>query len=479
MALFKEYEKKTNVHIVWEEMASNDLTAINQKLTLQFESGNMPDCYILTGAFPDSQMLSYGEIGAILPISDYWKCVPNLKKILDAYPSVKKSMTTAEGKIYGAPQLRVTDSENHDRYTYKIEINKKWMNTLGLAVPKTISELKTVLRAFRDNDPNGNGIKDEIPLTMYGFVPAFFTTPFGEPAWTSSQHNMFVNNQGKIVYGPASESYKKGLTLMDSLLDEKLLDLDFQGQSESGYKTKVASGRVGMVVTYAILLDAPNNLKDYMMIPPIVENTGIKQTWIYDVSGMYTPASYIITSKCKNPTLAARWIDWFYSDDGAMSVIYGPQGTMWDKSIDGKYVRLGTVNMPASVPDQQTWQGMLTPHIGMTYGFSDELAAKVVDSAGMAKELAVYTKFVTETRTTYSSFKPKNVFPYMMFSQKASDTINELQSDIYDYQVGFLLQVIAQEANVSAEWDNYITQLKKLGLDEYVGLYQTRYDQIK
>ena len=44
-------------------------------------------------------------------------------------------------------------------------INKNWLEKLNLAVPTTTEELKNVLIAFRDNDPNGNGQKDEIPLS--------------------------------------------------------------------------------------------------------------------------------------------------------------------------------------------------------------------------------------------------------------------------------------------------------------------------
>ena len=36
-------------------------------------------------------------------------------------------------------------------------------DNLGLEAPTTVDELYDVLVAFRDNDPNGNGQKDEIP----------------------------------------------------------------------------------------------------------------------------------------------------------------------------------------------------------------------------------------------------------------------------------------------------------------------------
>ena len=47
---------------------------------------------------------------------------------------------------------------------YRMYINQKWLDNLGLDMPTTTDELRDVLQAFREKDPNGNGQTDEIPL---------------------------------------------------------------------------------------------------------------------------------------------------------------------------------------------------------------------------------------------------------------------------------------------------------------------------
>ena len=47
----------------------------------------------------------------------------------------------------------------------KLWINTTGLNTLGLAMPETTDDLEAVLLAFKEQDPNGNGLADEIPLT--------------------------------------------------------------------------------------------------------------------------------------------------------------------------------------------------------------------------------------------------------------------------------------------------------------------------
>ena len=45
-------------------------------------------------------------------------------------------------------------------------INKAWLDELGLEMPETTEDLKTVLKAFKENDLNKNGKNDEIPLSF-------------------------------------------------------------------------------------------------------------------------------------------------------------------------------------------------------------------------------------------------------------------------------------------------------------------------
>ena len=68
-------------------------------------------------------------------------------------------MTSSDGRTYKLGFL-ISQNINTNGHFF---INAAWLNKLGLAVPTTIDELTDVLRAFRDDDPNGNGLADEVP----------------------------------------------------------------------------------------------------------------------------------------------------------------------------------------------------------------------------------------------------------------------------------------------------------------------------
>ena len=70
--------------------------------------------------------------------------------------------TAPDGHIYALPQWADC---YHCTYPDKLWINSTWLKKLNLQMPKTTEELRTVLRAFKTQDPNGNGKADEIPMT--------------------------------------------------------------------------------------------------------------------------------------------------------------------------------------------------------------------------------------------------------------------------------------------------------------------------
>lgn len=74
------------------------------------------------------------------------------------------------------PRIQVSPS---NETKYKLWINQTWLDKLDMELPTTTEEFKEMLIRFRDEDPNGNGEKDEIPLlgsSSWGGSPVKFLT---------------------------------------------------------------------------------------------------------------------------------------------------------------------------------------------------------------------------------------------------------------------------------------------------------------
>jgi putative aldouronate transport system substrate-binding protein len=98
--VWKEYEKKTGIHIDWQAHTSADIT---EKRNLALASNQLPDIFYRTKT-PDSDVDKYGAEGSFIKLNGLIdQYAPNFKAIMEKYSDVKKGLQTADGSIYSLP----------------------------------------------------------------------------------------------------------------------------------------------------------------------------------------------------------------------------------------------------------------------------------------------------------------------------------------------------------------------------------------
>src|SRR5699024_8557467 len=162
MDVIQEYAEKTNIDFKFNTPPADDF---GTNINLAFSIGDIED--IIFGAVTDDLTVEmvedYVDKGILLTIEDFIdEYAPNIKKLLEENPEIEKSITTTDGYIYALPQI----SEGHRSiWQSPIWYNGNWLDELGVdELPETTDEFYELLKRFRDEDPNGNGEKDEIPL---------------------------------------------------------------------------------------------------------------------------------------------------------------------------------------------------------------------------------------------------------------------------------------------------------------------------
>ena len=155
----KYVQDKTNIQIKWDLVPDK---ALNDRKQLMLASGDYPEV-ILHGSLTKDEQMKYGKQGVFIPLNDLIdKYAPNFKKAMVDLPYLKSSISAPDGNIYALPQINEC---YHCNYAQKLWINQSWLDKLGLKMPTTTDEFHEVLKAFKEKDPNGNGKRDEIPLT--------------------------------------------------------------------------------------------------------------------------------------------------------------------------------------------------------------------------------------------------------------------------------------------------------------------------
>lgn len=150
--LEKGYEDLTGIDLIINHPAHNEYHA---KVDLAFATGDAPDLMIL-GA---KDYVNYVANGALYDLTDLYnnsKFKANIKDegIFDALK--------VDGKLYGIPYQR-----GNGTITY---VRGDWLEKLGMEPPKTYAEFIDMLRAFKNNNPDGLSPDQVIPITAAGLV---------------------------------------------------------------------------------------------------------------------------------------------------------------------------------------------------------------------------------------------------------------------------------------------------------------------
>jgi len=187
----KWYEGKTNVHAEFEVLP---VQGRDEKLNLILASGDYPEVLMSTGLTP-SQIMLYGSQGMFIPLNDYIEQYGfEIKRIFEdpetAY--AKEVLTNPDGNIYAMPDINQCYHCSNSR---KLWIYEPWLEQMELEMPSNLEEYAEVLRIFKNDDPNGNGKADEIPLSseQTSLIP-FFMNSF---IYCDGGRNMLVYD-GKI-----------------------------------------------------------------------------------------------------------------------------------------------------------------------------------------------------------------------------------------------------------------------------------------
>jgi putative aldouronate transport system substrate-binding protein len=452
-----QLEKDSNVKIEWQVQSLNDW---NEQKGIMLASGELPDIIMGFQTFNDADIIN--NLDYFRPLDEYVeKYMPNYKVALEEMPDLRKVSTFPDGKMYSfsknLPKRPISCGQPI--------INKVWLDNLGLKVPKTIDELYTVLKAFKEQDANKNGDpNDEIPITGAKGLSMDLLNPFG--ITDINGYKLLVNGD-TVTYYPTSEAYKEGLKWLNKLYSEGIIDKEAFTQDDSMLSAKRQDPNVARVgFEYAWTPDSNFGAwsKEYEAIAPITGPDGKAYTG-GDPNGVSSIMrnEAMITSFCKNPEVAARWLDQFYTGEASIQNFWGGIGTVITKQSDGTY----TLNDPPkdTSADAWYWDSSLRD-FGPKYvskEFQDLIKLSPTSGDGLKVELS---KMAESTVTT--------PYPSVMFTNEENEERPTLTADIDKYVESTRAKWVT-EGGIDEGWDDYVKQLNAMGLERLLQIYNDAY----
>jgi len=482
----KYYEDLTNIHIDWLVIPSGERET---KVNLALASKDLPDIFT-SCKISLSQQMVYGQSGAFLPLNDYIdKYSSILKEGFNKIVGLKEAITLPDGNIYALPYV---DDNPHTSAQQKMWINKEWLEALNLKLPTTTEEFYEVLKAFKERDPNGNGKPDEIPLTacvsssgldnssIIGFIMDSFV-------FNDLNNNQLYVDNGVIKASYVQDGYREGLRYLNRLYKEGLIAPTALTQSSDELKAQgenggdVILGAFPGLVPTAVNIGQGGRWTKYVAVEPLTGPDGTKQTIVNPYAGMDFTRT-VITTACKYPAAAFRWVAEQYDKDMNQRALFGVEGVNWRWAEKGEVSRDGQQADVVIFIDGVSWtdqQNYCWRSIGVRLEKSS--FPENMYKQGLQGDINTNIEFLLykETIEKYVPYgaPASMVLPPLVFDEVQSATIGDYQTVIKSYVNEMTVRFINGDISLDTGWDSYVKELYNKGLDKYLEVYQKAYDQ--
>ena len=216
-------------------------------------------------------------------------------------------------------------------------------------IPETLDDFERVLYKFRNNDPDGNGVKD-----TWGISPSEESF-----CWNQLYHAFGVcegwdyAEDGSVIYMGTQDEMKSFLKWVNKLYELDLIEPQYNSNKTTKDREKFKDGKVGILLT-----DVEQHVKWVMQEfeskqgANIVEmGAPLKGTGnVSSISGCVLGKAgaqgsstrgawwggFAITTSCKNKKAAMRFLDYLISYEGSMLNTYGVEGKHYSIGENGE-----------------------------------------------------------------------------------------------------------------------------------------------
>lgn len=294
----------------------------SDKLNLIMASGSE---YDLVEAMNKQDFFNFAENGALTDLTPLIEQYgPNIKRAISAE---SLAGATVDGKIYGIPTLNVSYVRSD------LLIRTDWLQKVGKQMPTTLDEFVDVLKAFKDQDPGGNG-KNNIPMTIS--PTALLDNLMG----AYGIYGLWMELDGKLVSVVNHPALKDYVTFIRGLYEQGLLDKEFATNKAATADEKFTSGRAGVYLSgWSAIPGFDEALKknvpdaQYQFVPPLKGPDGKSG---FTKNGGFNKITFV-PKTAKHPEDAIKLVNAMLEPNTFKELFIGKEGETYTMK-DGNYM---------------------------------------------------------------------------------------------------------------------------------------------
>ena len=464
----KGLEERTGIKInfLHPPTAAN---AAREQLNLMIASNDLPDIvewnWVSPTDFPGGpeKGIADNTILRLNSIIDQW--APNLKAYLNANPQYDRMVKTDNSSYYAFPFIR--DGEKL-LYSQGMMIRKDWLDDLGMKPPTTLDEFHTMLVRFK-NEKNC-----QAPFTIvWSNNQRMLVSSFG------ILKNWYISaDDGKVHLGIIEPAYRRWAETMAQWYKEGLIDPDLMSIQTAQQNTKMTNGTAGSTVasggsgigTWTPAARATNPRYEIIAIADPVERAG--QKLVYSIpnqeySGQDCAA---ISGTSKNVEIAARLLDWGYSQAGHMYYNFGIEGESWNM-VNGQPIFSDQVmKNPNGWPLAQSMSAYCrSPAAGpfiQNVGYIEQYYE-------LPEQKQLLINYVVPGASNY-------ILPALTATTDESRELNSIMQDVNTYVDEMTAKfVLGTEAITDASWNTFVTTIQRMNIQRAIEIQNAALERFK
>ena len=461
---FKKIEEITGVDIEFQIV---NMESFDTNFQLMIASGDITD--MVAGASQQytstTQMM---EDGVAIDLMEYEEYLPNFWNALNYYDEYKTIAINQDGQM---PEVICIADD------YKVQsgmqIRKDWLDKLNLDVPETVDELHEALLGFVNECGADRALllTGSTQLTGAGIVGGF-----GTIGYDGDTVNMYVKD-GEVRNGFLDDSYKDYMETMAQWYSEGIIAQDFATESNDPFTSNadryISGGNAGVWSSMSDNMDSnmltgkdsDPNYEIAPMAQPMLEAGEIFHFGDSRIGANAMGKSIAVSDCCEDVELACKWMDYFFTDEGIKYANYGLEGVSWNYNEDGE---------PELDLDALT-DGFPMISFGMTY----YTLACVATLQDFDRQFGAYSDLNLQAMDlwTETSDDLYTLPTQVELTSEESDEFGGIWSDLSTYANTEVFKFVMGEYDFDSDWDHFIDQLKDMGLEDGVSIYQDAYDR--
>jgi putative aldouronate transport system substrate-binding protein len=456
----EEIESHTNVRLnsIIGPVEANSQDLFNTVML----SNNLPD--IVGGNGLKEDFNKFGMQGKLIPLNSLIaRYAPNIQRVLDQKPIVRSSITAPDGNIYYIPYI---PSGIAGRGYY---VRQDWLDNLGLQTPTTVDELYVVLKAFKEQDPNQNGLRDEIPyFNRHPEEVIRLVNFFGARSTGSDKYHDFIIEEDVVSHPYLRDEFRFGISKIAQWYKEGLIDPEIFSRGSQSRTELLSNNTGGMTHDWFAstagyndsLSDSIAGFKFYPFLPPADINGKIMEE---HGRAIVKPDGWAITADNKHAIETIQYFDFYFSELGRIISNFGVKGKTFDIFMAEPRFKKSVLNNDQSVLNQMLAVGAQIP-IGFYQDYNYErqwtnpIAMRGID-AYAAREII------------------EQPFPGVTLNIDEKAIYDRYWPAIEDTMVNSIKQWITSEADVTTDWPNYIQSLQDMGIDLVLEVMNSAYQR--